>query len=400
MVLKTRSAREERLLRTVSEILSRCGARLPASEGEAKCASYMHERFAKANLEVEIQPVSFAPYQHLPLVLGYALMVLAAIALAKAPPLAAALSILGTVVLLSEANATPTISRVLPRRSSSNVIARRPSEAAPARRLIITAHLDSAHTSLFSHPRAALIQRQAFVFAINAAGAITILSILGSITTIGTVWWVGLAAGLYLIFHLTVLVHSSLDMPASPGANDDASGLAVLAELAEQLPPLRHTEVWLVATCGHEANLAGMRAFLQAKRPADLPNTLLINLESVGAGSLGLSLVEGYLRASGVSRQLLQAAAIVARDEKLQVQGRPYQNENTEAYLALRSGLPAVSMVGFDRRGAVPNWHWRTDSVENLEPATMDLATRLTEGIILRLDAAVAVPAAGQGQQI
>ena len=385
---KANTAREERLLRTARDISGRFGPRLPGSEGEQNTAIYLRDCFLKIGLDAELQPVVLTAQQHLPMILAYGLVVLASIIMARSPIIAAPIAVAGLAAILTEANGTPTISRLLPKRQSYNVIAKIPSNGPALRYIVVVAHLDSASPTMFSHPRTVVIQRQSFMLALNTAAIITVLAVLGSIAPLARVWWVAFAAGLYLIFHITVLVHGSLHLPPSPGANDNASGLAVLVELPERLRSLTATEVWLVATCGHEVGLAGMRTFLQQSLPSR-DSTGVINLESVGAGAICLTLSEGYLRRTSVSQRLLEVAAEVVRATSLPVQARHYQNEPTEAYLALSAGVPAISVIGFDRRGVIPNWHWHGDIVDNLEPATMEVAAKLVEGMVRRLDAGV-----------
>ena len=380
---RARTAREERLLRTVRDIVERVPRRTAGSPDERGAAEYLGERFRRLGLQVALQPVALAPHQHLPLIAGLALVVLGAILLAWSAPLAAMLAVVGVIVIVSEGNATPTISRFLPKRQSHNVLAKLPCRSAPERTLVVVAHLDAARPTLFTHPRAVAIRRQSFVFATNAAGIVALLAVLGSFSSLTQIWWAAFAAGLYLLLYLAVLVHGSLNLSPSPGANDDASGLAVLVELPERLRALEGTEVWLLAVSGHETGLAGMRQALRLGVPRD---ALVINLESVGAGSINLTLLEGYLRRTPVSRQLLQVGAHVVHDEQLAVRARAYRTEPTEANLCMRSGIAAISVVGVDRRGLPPNWHWRTDTLANLDPSKIDVAARLVEGIALRLD--------------
>ena len=63
-----------------------------------------------------------------------------------------------------------------------------------------------------------LIQRQSFLFALNAGVILLVLAVMAIFTDLSGLVWIGFAAGLYLIFHLGVLVHGVLNLPASPGA--------------------------------------------------------------------------------------------------------------------------------------------------------------------------------------
>lgn len=384
-----RSSREDRLLRSVRDIVAKCGPRPSGSEAERATAQYLAGRFGALGMDVHLDEVKVAANPYLPELVGYALVILAAILLRWSPPGAAVLAAAGTAVLFTEASATPTVSRFLPKRASYNVVAKRSSAETAVRTLVLVAHLDSGRPNLFAHPRVVLAQRQAFVFAINAAAIIFVVALFGSFGTMSSIWWVAFACGLYLILHAGIIVVGLQGMPPSPGANDNASGLAVLLEAGDQLRSLSRTDLWLVGTCGHDAGLAGMRDFI-ARYPFTRNRTAVVNVQDVGAGAVTLTLIEGFVRNTGVSKRLLEAAANVVRDAGLTAQARPYQGSNTEAYLAIRSGFPGIGIMAFDRRGAIPNWHWRTDTVDNLEPGTLDTAARLVTGLATRLDAEVA----------
>jgi len=386
MVPTARTAREARILRTVSEILNASGPRPPGSEAEKQAGGYVYDRLQKAGLDVSLQDVPVGPHSLAQVAISYALVVMAAILLSKSALVGAVLAAVGVASLAAEDGFPQLIHRRLPHRHSFNVIGVRKSNGSALRRIILVAHLDSAQPTLFSHPRAVPIRRQSFALAFNASLIILVLGILGCFFPLGGTWWAGLAAGLYLLFHLTVLVHGMLNMPPSLGANDNASGLAVLIELAEQLRSPQQSEIWFVATAGDEAGFSGMRQLLQ-EATHDSVATFVINLYCVGAGSINLTLAEGFLRGRSVSHKLLETGAHVVHDIGLPVQAHPLRHTATQSYLALRARVPAISIVGLDERGTIPNWHWGTDTLENVDPAAIDIAAQLAGGIVSRLDA-------------
>jgi hypothetical protein len=378
-------ARQARLLAAAREIVESFGPRPAGSPAEAQTAEYIRDRFQAAGLEVSMQPVEVSTRSHLAQIIGYLLLVVSAISLTYSAPLAAATALAGVAILATEAAAIPAVSRLLPRSRSHNIVGRRGARQSPLRTVVFLAHLDTAQPTLFSAPRAVLIQRQSFLFALNAGVILLVLAVMAIFTDLSGLVWIGFAAGLYLIFHLGVLVHGVLNLPASPGANDDASGLAALIELAGTLPALEQTDAWFVATAGHETGMAGTHAFLASSglRPA---STLLVNLDSIGSGTVTLSMVEGQVRSVPVPRKVLGMAGDVVAALDLPVQARPHQETNSAAYLALRSGMPAITIYGLDRRGAIPNWHWTSDRPDRLEPSTMEVATQLASGLALKLD--------------
>lgn len=73
---------------------------------------------------------------------------------------------------------------------------------------------------------------------------------------------------------------------ASPGADDNASALTVLLEIAERLKRVAvRCPVWLVAFCLEEDGLLGSRAFAARLRKTDQSLTGAIILECVGYAS-------------------------------------------------------------------------------------------------------------------
>lgn len=373
------------MMSTLEHLVRSVGPRRAGSVAESDAARYVHSRITAAGITAELQPVTVSTHQHLPHIIGFGLLVLSAILLSPAPPLAAAAALAGLGVLVAEAVATPVLARLLPRATSHNVVGRRPARLEARRSIVFTAHLDTAQPTLFAEPRAALLQRQAFVFALNAGLILLILAVVATFTGLEGLVWIGFAAGLYLILHLAVTVHGVLDLPPSPGANVNGSGLAVLVELAESLPALDHVEAWFVADAGHETGMAGLRTFL-ARAGLNRPTTLLVNLEAVGSGTVTVSLFEGFARAVAVPRSVLGLAAEVISRLKLPAQARPFQQSNSSAYMALRSGIPALTIHALDRRGALPHWHWTTDTLDHIEPTTMEAAAQLARGLALRLD--------------
>ncbi|MEN9232194.1 MAG: M28 family peptidase [Thermostichus sp. DG02_5_bins_236] len=81
-----------------------------------------------------------------------------------------------------------------------------------------------------------------------------------------------------------ILIGAHFDaVPGSPGADDNASGVAVLLELAQyfaQDPP--RSPLWLVAFDLEERGLVGSRAYAQALKQQRQPLRLMLSLEMLG----------------------------------------------------------------------------------------------------------------------
>ncbi|MDY0088125.1 MAG: M28 family peptidase [Coriobacteriia bacterium] len=147
---------------------------------------------------------------------------------------------------------------------------------------------------------------------------------------------------------------------------------------------LADKEIWFVATGAEEAGTWGMREFLSAYGP-DLKGALIINLDNLGTGVLHMVTEEGMARRYRSDRRLVSAGKRVARENDMHVRARPYVGLSTDATPALARGFRAMSVMAFDADGHLPNWHWRTDVEENVDPANLDLAERFVTEVIREL---------------
>lgn len=139
-------------------------------------------------------------------------------------------------------------------------------------------------------------------------------------------------------------------------------------------------EVWFVATGAEESGTWGMRALLK-DFGEDLRDALIINIDNVGAGTVSWVTSEGMARRYRCDRKLQSLARRVVREAELPIKGRDYHGLSTDATPALARGYKAMSVMAFDINGRLPNWHWTTDTVENVQPENLervaDFVTRL-----------------------
>lgn len=147
---------------------------------------------------------------------------------------------------------------------------------------------------------------------------------------------------------------------------------------------LAEKEVWFVATGAEESGTWGMRAFLQ-EHESELRGAFIINIDNIGAGNLYWITKEGMARRYASDRRLMSAARKVSREDEILVKGREYKGLSTDATPALARKFKAMSIMAFDINGRLPNWHWRTDTSDNVQAENVDNVVRLVEGIIREL---------------
>ena len=185
---------------------------------------------------------------------------------------------------------------------------------------------------------------------------------------------------------LVVLMAHSDSMPATPGAEDNASGLGALVELAPRLGPVApRCDVWLVATGAEERNYTGRPDHLGATalrrrvertgRRGDL--RLALSLDEVGRGSRMTLRSSARRQRPGVERAVIRSARGTGLAVGWARDSGTGSSDHREFQL---SGLPAAKL-GVPSN---PCRHVRCDRSGRLTAATFPRVRRLLERLVAR----------------
>jgi hypothetical protein len=267
--------------------------------------------------------------------------------------------------------------RVIPSRRGMSVSARIPATGSPRRTVILVAHHDAAHNGLIWSPAAVAASRfwsrrtgraipsHAPMLAALIAAALPSRLVRGVAATVLTA--------------SAALMIQSMRSPTTPGANDNASGVAAVFEVARRLTanPFEDTEVLLVFPGGEEVGGTGIRAWLRAHRAILTPHTaLVINLDAVGSnGHLAVAHREsltGWHDDRDVDRALTAAAELGI---PLQPVGIP---NATDAVATKQAGLSTISLLSLED-GWISHLHRTSDTVAKVNWTTVADAVALTE---------------------
>ncbi len=139
-------------------------------------------------------------------------------------------------------------------------------------------------------------------------------------------------------------------------------------------------EIWFVATGAEEVGTVGMQAFLSEHGPS-LKGAFIINLDNLGAGDLSWISAEGMARLRPSDRRLQFLARRVSRERSIDVKTSAFKGLSTDASAALARGYSAGTLMGLER-GVPVNWHWKTDTSENVDEQNLVDAVSLVTGII------------------
>jgi hypothetical protein len=285
--------------------------------------------------------------------------------------------------------------RLLRTRDTFNVVAEMgPADA--ARTVVLVAHHDAAKSGLIFHPGIpafvwrrfpALIERNdtspPVMFPVFGGPA---LAALGSLTgrramrIAGGVVSAGAAAVIGQIGSTQVV----------PGANDNATGVVSLVELARRLAeqPTISVRVLLVSTGSEESFMEGMQAFMRRHGPS-LPrrDTFVLAVDTLGSPHLTAIRGEGMLAMNEYPRAGLAVVDRVAAELGIWLFPNLRLRNATDGLIALKQGYPCACLGSVTEYKAPANYHWRTDTPANVDYRTLADGIRLCEGIVRRLDA-------------
>jgi len=330
----------------------------------------------KLDLSPRLQPFTSGISQWRPYALAVALALLAVaiypIGGRVTAVIAAALVAAVLVSALLEMNFTPNPLRwALPKGRSQNVIAVVPPTGEVRRQAILVGHLDTHRTPFLFGSTARLR-----VFGVLSPLGFGGMAVLGGLFVAGAVWqepvpyYASLAPTAVLLVILPLLVQPDFT-PYNPGANDNATGAALVLALAERLgeAPLANTEVWTVNTGCEEVGCYGADAFLRGHRER-LHGACFIPIDSVGGPGSGPC----YITREGMTKRyhsdpglVALAEGIAARRPELGAYAKAISVGFTEGAIGIKHGLPTITFVNLRPDGVLPYWHRPDDTAENID---------------------------------
>ncbi len=387
----------EQALKHIRYLSQEIGGRGSCTPKVVQAGEYVTSELGAMGVEnVRCEPFMGMASTYRPLTLAYAaagLGSLAALVSGAVPLLAlgALLNGLGAWAMLAETDFAGHWARWLLRKSpTQNVAAALPPSGEVRQRVVLFAHLDTHRTPVFYSSMAWLRLFSLLVTAAFLSMAVGLL-LFGLAAVFGWEWmrWIGLVLLPFQCFTL-YMVGTADATPHNPGANDDASGVGALLGLAQRLKaePLAHTEVTLLFTDCEETGAYGIQAFLDAYAAELGPEAVYVTLDEVAAGRLKYLSADGLIlkhpthpRALDLARQASRALPQIRTIEGV---GLAY----TDALPATMRGLVALTLCAVPENEAESSGHWHqmSDTVEFIEPQTLEETMRFTWEIVQLVD--------------
>jgi hypothetical protein len=264
---------------------------------------------------------------------------------------------------------------LLPKGESQNVWLRIPSQGEPREQVVLLGHLDSNRTPLlFSSEGWVRFLGIIVPLGLTSALALAVTFILGLLSP-NPLWrFLSLPFALVILVLFLLMVQADFS-PFSAGANDNASAVAAVLEIAERLKgePLAHTTVWALFSGCEEVGCYGAEAFVQAHRdelgcPVWMPLEIL---GGVGADPTYLTSETFLLTARSDPQLLALADQISTRFPEMGVYPLRWKSTYTEGAIGAKYGFRVLTIASFRRDGLLPEWHRPTDVVENVDPEVL-----------------------------
>ncbi len=306
-----------------------------------------------------------------------ALLAIGGSVLAVSEPIAGlALVLVATVSAFADLLAAiPLVRRLLGRRASQNVLSAEGGEKPGV--LVLTAHYDAGRGGTLFSARAlrrrarigAALRRplgpyEGFFWALFAVLVCTALRVFDLDGTVLTA--VQYVPTVILIAYVPLLADTAVSA-VSPGANDNASGVATVLRLAERHGGrLEHFDVWVLLTGAGGGLPLGMRQFLRAHRDElDPVTTAFLCVERAGDGDPHHVEREGNLLTTAYHPSLRELC-----DEL----GLPALRSRTptDVQLARGRGYPAIAITASDETGYSPGFGQPSDSLAQLDPEALE----------------------------
>lgn len=364
-----------------------------ASEGERQAAEWLVARLGEYSAEAQIDVEDGHGGYWWPLGLTSAAGVAAGLAARRGKRLTGGL--LGGLAAWAALDELPPRARrlrkLLKRRPMYNVVAEIGPEDAE-RTVVLVAHHDAAHSGLVFHPAIPrLADRLGLIESQNTSPGLMwpavggpALAGLGALTgrrllsRVGTVVSAGFVLGM-------------LDIgmrDAVPGANDNATGVAVLIAIARALAesPTSSVRVMLVST-SEEATCEGMQAFCDRHCP-DLPvdSTFFLAVDTVGSPHLLVLRGEGMAGLVEYPAESLALMDGVAEELGIYLMPKLRLRNATDGVFPLDRGYQCASLNSCTRLKQPDNYHWPTDTADRVLYDSVSDAVRLVEAVVRRLD--------------
>ena len=377
--------------------------RLAGTDAERRAANWIAGLLRERGREADVEPTYVHPQWGLVHAVHCALGFAGSLVAIAEPAIGFALVLVAAISMYLDLNARwYLVRRLFFRRASQNVVSRGRNGDAPAR-LVLCAHCDAARTGWVFAPKRAeraarLAARLPFPigpFRLLFWSLFVLLPILGmrmAGVESEALDLVQLPPTLALLLGMFALVDIELS-EVVPGANDNASGVATVLSVADQLDrePPEDLDVWVLVTGAEECLQEGIRSFVRAHRTELAPvPTYFVCVDTVGHGHVRFETAAGWVVTYAMDRRLIELCEAIAEadaDRHGRYGAAAYRHGLAGDGIVPRLyGFAALTIACTDEVGYVPHYHVASDAPENVDPEALERAHGFALELVRALD--------------
>jgi hypothetical protein len=371
--------------RLITRIVEKCPHRSPASPGEKRAQQILGNEMTELGGVAEFLPCRFSTSLYAVIALHFGLAALAGLLQAVSPAIALALHLLVAVSFFGDSQKRFfLLRRLLPWRQSQNLVVTFPARKTLRRRIVLLAHADAAPTGwIFQSPLIWLCREDLYGSWLRLlrkpmliATLVLLLVILRDVQMLVIPSTLGRPPVGYLVAHgyfLTIFLlnlQMTFGRQVVEGANDDLSGCAAAAVLAQRLTRFREDDIELVVgiTGGEEAGDGGSTALARQMRARwDRSQTVVVALECLGRGQLRV-LEDGELIRQRVPGWLMAAVGRAAEPPDEPIARYEAPAGCTDILPFVIRGFDGICFVRIHPEMGVPaNYHLPSDRPDGIE---------------------------------
>jgi hypothetical protein len=374
--------------------------RAPGSDAERRVAAWLGEHLRAGGRSARLETVWVRAQWPLVMALHAAAAVAGAVVSVWEPAIGLGVVLVVLASLIGDLlGRWYWLRRLTPRRATQNVVS--PPPAPAAIRLIVCANVDAGRAGAArgdpwalweARLRRALRGHLPSVLGLLTFTVLLLAGVAGarlagaSGQTVGVIQLVPTVIALIAFAALIDIALSD----ASPGACDNASGVAVALELVRALDAagLANLEVELVLAGAGDGPALGIAAHLRGRRrERRAEDTVVLSIEACAAGTPCWLARDGQLLPLRYHPRLVALCERIARDERhLQARGLA-SHGCAQAHPARRIGWPAIALGARDEHGRVPRAHTAADVPELVDERAMATTLELALALVSALDA-------------
>ncbi len=382
--------------------ICRFGGRWPGTNAEREAANFLAGRLRAMGRDVDVEAIRVRPDFGIVHAIHAMLAIVGSVVSVYSAPF-------GVVILLFTLVSTfgdlttrfYLVRRLMPSRASQNVYSAQNKPDAKAT-LVLCAHHDSGRSGMAFRMGSGRIAKL-FARRFNTSlapfapifGSMVVLLALAALRTVGvestSLTAVQFAFTVLLLISIPLQIDVALADPA-PGANDNASGVAVGLELLKRFEEseLKNLNVSVLFPGAEEGMMLGIREWIKAHdSELDTESTYFLNIDTVGYGTPHYVTKEGFIFMFDFDSRLVEICDSIAEADiegDGQLRARPYKFRlGSDGLVPMLAGYPAITVVSLDE-GVLPNYRQLLDTPENIDPAALERSADFTEQIATELD--------------